>query len=109
MPRGKFTSVPVCFIILRPCSLPCSFYMMYSPVDQDHLPESSSGFTSMFVPEELIVSSQPSLFLQEITGEIEGMANHSVVIEEHHSQKQETEKKKAVKKHGRNGKENFLQ
>ena len=43
---------------------------MDSPVDPDHLPDSSGGFCHHFLPEDLIISSQPSMFLQDLTADL---------------------------------------
>ena len=42
---------------------------MDSPVDPDHLPDFSGGVHHHFLPEDLIISSQPSLFLQDMAAD----------------------------------------
>ncbi len=56
---------------------------MDSPIDPDHLSEFSAGFHPFLLPEDLIISSQPSPFLQDIKEDNEEMVNLSMVIEEH--------------------------
>ena len=60
-----------------------------SPVDPDHYSDFIGDVLSYLLPEELVVSSQPSPFLQDILTESEENANLSVVIEEHLSNKVE--------------------
>jgi hypothetical protein len=60
-----------------------------SPVDPDHHSNFISDVLSYMLPEELVVSSQTSPFLQDILTESEEKANLSVVIEEHLSDKVE--------------------
>jgi hypothetical protein len=54
-----------------------------SPVDPDHYSDFIGDVLSYLLPEELVVSSQPSPFLQDILTESEENTNVSVVIEEH--------------------------
>jgi hypothetical protein len=54
-----------------------------SPVDPDHYSDFIGDVLSYLLPEDLVVSSQPSPFLQDILTESEENANLSVVIEEH--------------------------
>jgi hypothetical protein len=44
-------------------------YAMESPVDPDHLPDFSGGVRHHFLPEDLIISSQPSEFLQDMAAD----------------------------------------
>jgi hypothetical protein len=43
---------------------------MDSLVDSDHLPDSSGGFCYHFLPENLTISSQQSMFLQDLTADL---------------------------------------
>lgn len=45
-------------------------YAMESPVDPDHLPDFSGGVRHHFLPEDLIISSQPSAFLQDLENDL---------------------------------------
>ena len=60
-----------------------------SPVDPDHHSDYIGGVLSYILPEDLVISSQPSAFLHDILDESEEKGNLSVVIEEHLSDKVE--------------------